>query len=87
MAQISVSQPKSSHLKSVVARFLGGCIAVVAEIRDRMETRKSLDNLSPRYLRDIGLIESDIDSANSAPLSQEAATELKTKARVRSGNW
>lgn len=87
MAQIKIDQPKVSYLRAVVTRFLGGCVAAATEVRDRMEINKSLSTLSSRHLRDVGLIKGDIDSVNSAPLSQEAATELKNKARLRSTNW
>lgn len=87
MSQIQIVRRRYSYPTGYIVRFFGGCLALVEEIRNRRHIRKSLGSLSSRDLRDIGLTVNDVDSANSAPLSQDAATELKMKARLTSASW
>ena len=57
------------------------------EARNRRAIRSQLSNLPDRYLRDIGLTQSDVQATRGLPLFRDAATEITTRARTQSRNW
>lgn len=59
----------------------------VIEWHARRATATILGSLSPRDLRDIGLIPDDVTRAHGLPLSRNAAEALHRAAFGRSGNW
>lgn len=63
------------------------CLAIAAEMHDRMIFWSSLGRLSSRQLRDTGLTHNDVTATCCGPISQQAATELRRLAEVRAGNW
>jgi uncharacterized protein YjiS (DUF1127 family) len=87
MSQIQISQTGSAYPTVFLVRLIDRCIESAREMHTRRNINKSLEHLSSEKLRDIGLIPDDIASINSAPLAEEAATELKVKALRRTTNW
>jgi hypothetical protein len=61
-------------------------IALAVEMRRRSKIRKSLAGLSPRSLRDAGLIAAEVEAACREPLSRNVCDELHVKAWLRSKN-
>ena len=57
------------------------------EIRARRVQAASLSRLKERDLRDIGLINNDITTANHMPLEADAASALRRARLDRSRNW
>ena len=73
---------------SEACRHIGAqCLAVVKELRQRSELRRSLGSISDRQLKDAGLIRGDLEAACSEGLSHGAAAELVAAQRHRAGNW
>jgi len=87
MAQIEIDNTDRVALRPLLVRLVNRCMAAVGEMNARRNINRSLKHLSSEQLRDIALIQDDITTANSAPLSQDAATKLEIKARKRSTNW
>jgi hypothetical protein len=54
---------------------------------DRQRTRASLNKLSGKDLRDIGLIRNDVSSIVHIPLPSSGALDLSNIRKARSGNW
>jgi len=87
MSQIHIDQSQGLNLRAIVTGFFEGGVARAQEMNTRRKIKKSLGRLSENELRDIGLIASDLDSLSSAPLSTDAAAELRIKCLSRTGNW
>ncbi len=87
MTLIHTNQPAHTAGNAIVKNIGTRFFALAAELRDRKEISKALGKLSPKEMRDIGLIQNDVESACSNRLSKDASTELLRTARLRSGNW
>ena len=87
MTLIRTNQPARAVGSAIVNKIGIRFFALVAELRDRKEISKALSKLSPQEMRDIGLIQNDVESACSNRLSMGASTELLRTARLRSSNW
>jgi uncharacterized protein YjiS (DUF1127 family) len=87
MTLIYIDRPRRSAWSTLILGFAARCLATAAEIRDRMEIRRSLDRLSVRQMRDIGLIQNDVEAVCSERLLKSARTELRQIALSRARNW
>ena len=87
MTLIRTNQPARAASNAIVNKIVTRFFALVTELRDRKEIRQALGKLSPQEMRDIGLIQNDVESACSRPLSKGVSTEILSSARLRSGNW
>lgn len=87
MTQIHIDQPQGFSLRAIVFGCLEGATARAREMIARRKIRKSLGRLSEKQLRDIGLIESDLESLAATPLSTDASARLAIQALSRTGNW
>lgn len=77
----------TTQITSSLRRFAHWGWSYVIEIRTRRAQAASLSRLKERDLRDIGLIENDISTANHMPLEADAASALRCARLDRSGNW
>ena len=87
MTLIRTNQPARAVGSAIVNKIGTRFLVLLAELRARKEIAKALGKLSPQELRDIGLIQNDVESACSNRLSKGASAELLRTARLRSGNW
>ncbi|RAZ78424.1 hypothetical protein [Mesorhizobium atlanticum] len=62
-------------------------LALVHEWRTRREIERSVGRLSNFHLRDVGLIEFDVEAACADSFDRSASRALMSVAQKRSGNW
>ena len=72
---------------SVLHRLVRKIRSIILGWQARRLQIASLRRLKSRDLRDIGLIEHDISTADRLPLSADVATNLYRASLGRSGNW
>lgn len=72
---------------SDIARLIEGFRGIVSTWREHRRTADTLDSLGEHALRDIGLIESDLDRCRNAASAAEGTAILRRARRSRAGNW
>lgn len=65
----------------------GGRFRLFRQILARLQALHSLNRLSVRHLRDIGLTPADVTAIRGLPLTIDVSTRLAIAAGARAGNW
>lgn len=88
MTFISQTAPQNQiQMTETVSGLIETTKAMVRNFIDRQKMKVSLENLSDKYLRDIGLTRNDVSSIAHMPLSSSGALELSNIGKSRTGNW
>ena len=61
--------------------------AMVRNLINRQTMKRSLEKLSDKHLRDIGLTRNDVASINRAPMLSNGTPELSNTRKAQAGNW
>ena len=88
MTFIARTTPPSTNSGSLtLSRFVTNTCKLILEVVNRQRLKSTFGKLSARDLRDVGLTENDVTSAQGASLAT-SASELQREARIaRAENW
>ena len=81
------SNTTANQTLSSLRQFANKMGACIIQLCVRRAQNASLSRLTRRDLKDIGLVDDDISSANSLPLDSDAAAFLSSTRQRRIGNW
>jgi uncharacterized protein YjiS (DUF1127 family) len=88
MTFISQSAPlKQTQMTKTFSGLIEATEAMVRNFINRQIMKASLEKLSDKHLRDIGLTRNDVSSIARMPLPSNGALELSNICKSRAGNW
>ncbi|WP_298914082.1 hypothetical protein [uncultured Roseobacter sp.] len=88
MTFVSQTAPLSqTRMTEMFAGLIEATAAMVRKFIDRQNMKASLEKLSDKHLRDIGLTRNDLSAISHTPLPSNGALELSNTSKSRAGNW